>query len=412
MPRSSSLPFFFTNQHPRVEEPDLRHRISNFTDSRTAHNKNIGIMNTGPNTLILALFLLGTTQGTAQTTIADGNWSDPSTWGGVPPFGTGNVVIGHHVVLDLDYGHSSGSLTVNPGGSLVGNSDMRAFALNYPGGTATMTVNGTFDVARVYLASNTVSNGGAFHADSLLCSATLTNSLGAGMVADQFRIDPGGTLNNAGSVETVNFLNISTVVNSGSVSASDFANSKDFTVANTGVMNIAFDFSNIDTLGGPAIFTINGTVLVGNDWHNGGQMNGSGRFCINHNTWNSGALTGTFDFCDLTGGDVDLNTGTVAGSITYCTTPCDVGTGEGAEEVLVDIFPDPFSSSATVRTGRYLHNAAISVVDGLGRTVLRMSNITGRTATLHRDGLPSGPYLLRLTQEGQVLATERIIIHD
>ncbi|HNM71238.1 MAG TPA: T9SS type A sorting domain-containing protein, partial [Flavobacteriales bacterium] len=164
--------------------------------------------------------------------------------------------------------------------------------------------------------------------------------------------------------------------------------------------------------GGPAIFTINGTVLVGNDWHNGGQMNGSGRFCINHNTWNSGALTGTFDFCDLTGGDVDLNTGTVAGSITYCTTPCDVGTGEGAEEVLVDIFPDPFSSSANVRTGRYLHNAAITVVDGLGRTVLRMSNITGRTATLHRDGLPSGPYLLRLTQEGQVLATERIIIHD
>lgn len=85
----------------------------------------------------------------AQTSITNGNWSNPATWGGVPPMGSGTVIINHTVTLDIDYSHTSGSIKINSSGSLIGNSPMRAFALNYPSGTAMLTVNGSFNVARV-----------------------------------------------------------------------------------------------------------------------------------------------------------------------------------------------------------------------------------------------------------------------
>ena len=87
----------------------------------------------------------------AQTTVADGNWSNPATWGGVPPTGSGTVVINHNVTLDIDYAHVAGSITINASGSLTGSTSLRYFALNFPTGTASLTNYGTFHVARVPL---------------------------------------------------------------------------------------------------------------------------------------------------------------------------------------------------------------------------------------------------------------------
>ena len=40
-----------------------------------------------------------------------------------------------------------------------------------------------------------------------------------------------------------------------------------------------------------------------------------------NNTWNNGIMNGDFDFCDQSGGNIDLQEGTVASTITYCTSP-------------------------------------------------------------------------------------------
>lgn len=348
----------------------------------------------------------------AQTTVANGNWSNPATWGGVPPMGSGTVIINHTIILDIDYSHTSGSITINASGALNGNSSMRVFALNYPSGTATLTVNGSFNVARVPLVSNTVNNNGVFQSDSLLNSATLTNNSGATINAAQFMINTGGTFNNYGSVTSTNFLNIETVTNAGSITSNDFHNSKSFTNSTTGFITVTNNFANTDTLASPAIFSNNGIVSVAVDWHNGNQINGSGKFCIANNTWNSGAMTGTFDFCDQTGGNIDLNTGTVAGTITYCVNPCGVGLEELSGDMQIKTYPNPFSTQTTLQTDKFFKDATLIIYNSFGQQVKQIKNISGKTVTLYRDKLPNGLYFLQLTQDNKIFTTDKLVISD
>lgn len=362
--------------------------------------------------LILIVVISMNNNSDAQTTVVNGNWSNPTTWGGVPPMGSGTVIISHTVTLDIDYSHTSGSITINASGFLNGNSSMRVFALNYPSGTAALTINGFFNVARVPLISNTVTNSGAFQSDSLLNSSTLTINAGATINASQFMNNTGGTISNSGSIISVNFLNIDTTINNGNITANDFCNSKSFTNANTGYMNITHDFSNIDTLATPAIFTNNGLISVANNWHNGNQVNGSGRFCIGNSTWNSGTMSGTFDFCDKTGGNIDLNTGTVAGTITYCATACNVGLEELSENAMINIYPNPFSSEATLLSDKILKDATLTVYNLFGQQVKQITNISGKTVTLNRENLLSGLCFIWLTEDSRIIATDKLVITD
>ncbi|MEO9257755.1 MAG: hypothetical protein ABI207_05195, partial [Crocinitomicaceae bacterium] len=189
----------------------------------------------------------------AQTTVQNGNWSDPMTWGGTIPITTGTVVINHKVTLDIDYAHNSGSITINASGALTGNSIMRGFALNYPSGSANLTVNGAFDVSRTALLSGTVNIGGTLKADSLLNSSTITNS--GTITATQLFNNASGMMTNSGTINALNFLNIETLTSSGSINATDFYNSKSFTNSVGANMMVNNNFANIDSLATPAILT-------------------------------------------------------------------------------------------------------------------------------------------------------------
>lgn len=348
----------------------------------------------------------------AQTSVSSGNWSNPSTWGGVPPVGNGTVIINHNVTLDIDYSHTSGSITINPNGSLTDNSPMRAFALNYPNGTASLMVNGTFSVARVLLNSGIVNNSGYFISDSLMNSSSFTNNNGATLNVSQFTNNTNGTLNNSGSITTINFLNIETLTNTGTMASNDFTNSKSLTNTNIGNINISNDFSNIDSLASPAILTNDGSVSVNHNWHNGNLINGSGRFCIGNNSWNSGTMSGTFDFCDQTGGNVDLNTGTITGTISYCTFPCNVGVGGFFEDQVISIYPNPFSMESTLETGQVLRGTTLTLCNSFGQTVKQINNIRGQKVIINRENLASGLYFIQLIDENKILSTNKLIITD
>lgn len=351
----------------------------------------------------------------AQTTVANGPWSSPATWGGMPPIGNGTVIINHTVTLDMDYSHTAGSITINASGALVGSSVMRAFALNYPSGTATLSVSGTFNVGRTLLNSNTITNLGTFKADSLLNFATLTNTTSATIQATEFMNNTGGTITNMGSIISSNFLNLESVTNSGSLHSNDFRNTKSFSNSATGVMTIDHNFLNTDTLSLNAVFTNDGSVTVGNDWQNGmspATIQGSGSFCIQNNTWNRGLMNGTFDFCDLTGGSPDLNTGTIASGVTYCTSPCALGIDEPLEHINFSIYPNPFSTQTTLQVDYSLNNATLTIVNCYGQVVKQLNAIDGNTITLSRDNITNGIYFIRLTEENKTIATERLIIID
>lgn len=78
----------------------------------------------------------------------------------------------------------------------------------------------------------------------------------------------------------------------------------------------------------------------------------------------------------------------------------------------VSIFPNPFSSQTTLQTNVPLTNATLTVDNYIGQTVAQIKSISGQTITFNRDNLPSGLYFVRLTENNQIIATNKIIIID
>ncbi len=78
----------------------------------------------------------------------------------------------------------------------------------------------------------------------------------------------------------------------------------------------------------------------------------------------------------------------------------------------IKIYPNPFSSSTTLRTNNFVHNATLTVYNLYGQQVKQIKNISGQTITLQRDNLPSGLYLIRLTQDNKVITADKLVITD
>lgn len=75
------------------------------------------------------------------------------------------------------------------------------------------------------------------------------------------------------------------------------------------------------------------------------------------------------------------------------------------------ILPNPFSYTATLQTENPFHNATLTVYNYCGQVVKQIKNISGQTIVLSREGLISGLYFLRLTEENKIY-TDKIIITD
>jgi len=350
---------------------------------------------------VLVAFLLSN-QMQAQTTVMAGDFSNPMTWGGAPPTGSGTVVINHAVNLDIDYLHTSGSITINGSGSLSSTNPLRGLAFNYPTGTATLAVSGSLSIPRVILAQGVITNDGTFTNDSLFVTADLTNGPNGIINAEQFMIGTNGYFTNNGNVTSINFYNIDTVSNSGSISSIDFCNSKSFINNSSAEINANHDFSNIDSLAGPAMLTNDGQVNVGNDWHNGSTVDGTGHWCVVNNTWNNGTMSGTFDFCDQSGGNIDLQEGTVAGTITFCSSSCNIGIAE--EAVSIGIAPNPCQNEIVFSNDNSFINASLTIVNAFGQIVIQLENISGSAVQIDSKSLSAGMYFVTIKDEGQIFS--------
>ena len=354
---------------------------------------------------MLTLFGMSkTTKAQTVTSVADGNWTSPLTWGGIPPIPGDTVVINHAVTLDIDYGYASGSVTINAAGELNGNSPMRGLALS--GGT--LTVHGIFNVARVSLLAGLATNNGTFQNDSLLNATSLTNDSGATLDAAQFLNSIGANFENGGSVASSNLLNIATVTNNGTITTNDLMNSKSFTNTATGVITVNHDFLNSDSLASPAVFTNDGLTMVNNDWRNTDQVEGSGRFCIQNNTSNSGEMSGTFDFCDQTGGSIDANTGTIAGTITYCNSSCTTGWNENSSGPLITVYPNPSSGAFSISINNFPANLQVEMFNVFGERILS-KQADSEKIEIDLSKQDSGIYFYRIQSDSRILKTGSVV---
>ena len=75
------------------------------------------------------------------------------------------------------------------------------------------------------------------------------------------------------------------------------------------------------------------------------------------------------------------------------------------------LYPNPFSSATTLHIDHLLHNAALTVYNSFGQIVKQIKNISGQTVAFSRDNLPSGMYILRLTEENKIY-TDKLVITD
>ncbi|OFY85440.1 MAG: hypothetical protein A3F72_21735 [Bacteroidetes bacterium RIFCSPLOWO2_12_FULL_35_15] len=89
-----------------------------------------------------------------------------------------------------------------------------------------------------------------------------------------------------------------------------------------------------------------------------------------------------------------------------------VSVDEVVTEKAVSIFPNPFSSQTTFHTNSLFKEETLTVYNYFGQTVMQIKNINGQTVTLHRDNLASGLYVVRLTQDNKLIATDKLVITD
>lgn len=76
------------------------------------------------------------------------------------------------------------------------------------------------------------------------------------------------------------------------------------------------------------------------------------------------------------------------------------------------IFPNPFSSSTTLKTDIILKNATLTVYNFYGQIVKQIDNFSGQTIIFQRDNLPSGLYFIRLTQDNKTFSTDKLTITE
>lgn len=127
-----------------------------------------------------------------------------------------------------------------------------------------------------------------------------------------------------------------------------------------------------------------GTMQVEGDLINYMSISGDGSICVYDSTNNQGTITGTVDICDATPTTstapiVDLNSGTIAGTVTYCTnSACAFAGVEEAWADAVTAYPNPAGRTMTV-SGLGGIKGLLLVRDATGRAVheLRLTGLEG-----------------------------------
>jgi hypothetical protein len=91
------------------------------------------------------------------------------------------------------------------------------------------------------------------------------------------------------------------------------------------------------------------------------------------------------------------------------------GIAEGNNYSPITIFPNPFSSVATIQSDRALENATFVMYNSMGQKVNEIVSITidaGGTIELQRDGLSAGVYFIRVMEGDKIVGVEKLVVGD
>ena len=288
----------------------------------------------------------------------------------------------------------------------------------------TLNNNGTINVMTFYNTS-TINNYGTIKGlttvvDSMVNSGIFLNAAAALLQADS--CTNFGSFTNNGVVNFNQFTNVGTLTNSNTLTFDDitnlgtFTNSgtltgtnsmwnvEIFTNTTTGQITVGNGFLNADSLNNTASFTNDGTFDIGDSFYNFIDIFGgsTGSFTVQDTSYNSGAMTGSFDFCDATPPPtspyIDIILGTVDPAITYCT----VGINTNYNLTSTKIYPNPTNGLVNVISDK---NVIIEVYNGLGKNI-----VTTTSNKIDISSYQDGVYFMLLKDEmGNLIRQERIV---
>jgi hypothetical protein len=85
---------------------------------------------------------------------------------------------------------------------------------------------------------------------------------------------------------------------------------------------------------------------------------------------------------------------------------------EAFNQANISIFPNPFSTVATLESNGRFDNMTLWIDNCLGQPVKQIANLSGQKIVFTRENLSSGVYFLRLTQAQRTVSINKILIMD
>ncbi|PHR49586.1 MAG: hypothetical protein COA32_00210 [Fluviicola sp.] len=379
--------------------------------------------------LSLILFTFGAYAQQNITSVSNGLATDPFVWDCTCiPLTGDNITINHDIQMNTDWlVNGSGSITVSNSGSLVEDSEHRGILFD---GGVVFTNHGTTVMTNFAFANGAEAhNHGALSLDSGLYVDQNSTFMNHGLVEDIDSTYTQGMFMNEGTYGPGDFLNEGMMTNTGYITADSLLNTGTLNTSagnltildfgNTGTLNVtgssyiivtddfwnsghlylaagrdirvANDMSNAHQSGTASIDN-DGLIEIANDFTNTDTLRGSGVFCIANNSLNTGDVKETLDICDNTSvSHFDANTGNIEPTVTNCTSGCSVGVDENIiANNEISIYPNPASTVLNIESN---DDYQMMVVDVMGNIVLNQK-VVEKIDVSH---LKTGVYFIRFT---------------
>jgi len=331
----------------------------------------------------IAFVCLITSLSFAQTSVQDGDWTNPSTWDcncvPLPFISPLNITINHTVTanihdainnLDGRTYFEGGSLTIGPNGTLLQMGEGDLFLHN-----TTTLIDGKLDMRRVAVTKGSaIYNGIIQNCDSLWNDSCLVVNNGI-ITAYDYQVYEHGNVINNGNINITNNMNIQ----------GEYLNST------TGSINVAVDFSNLNSFGGRALFTNNGTHVVANNFLNATNdtIKGDGYICIGNLSTNQGTILDNQTISTPTSG-FSVNTGYIASTVVF-NNNCTASLNE-VNYTPYSVYPNPTKESIELRGVK--NQTHIQIISLQGKIVLDFTYHPGQKIDFSE--LEKGIYFIKI----------------
>src|SRR6185295_9046452 len=81
-----------------------------------------------------------------------------------------------------------------------------------------------------------------------------------------------------------------------------------------------------------------------------------------------------------------------------------------SKQITLNIFPNPFHSTSTIRISHDIQSGVLLIYDNIGREVQQTGNINSTSITIDGNGMKDGIYFFVLKENEEIIGTGKMVI--